>query len=137
MVSSMKQYRDDADAPSSVSLSLSLGAVADRISKKMRRGGADGEFVCKTCGRSFSSFQALGGHRTSHLRGRHGLALGLAAGSEQVSRKSRDQKQVHRCHVCGLEFEMGQALGGHMRRHREQEATTTAQAQPVLLQLFF
>ncbi|KAF7075760.1 hypothetical protein CFC21_080511, partial [Triticum aestivum] len=120
----------------SLSLSLSLGAIADR-SKKMRRGAADGEFVCKTCSRSFPSFQALGGHRTSHLRGRNGLALGLAAGSDQpATRKTTDQKQAHRCHICGLEFEMGQALGGHMRRHREHGAATTAQAPPVLLQLF-
>jgi hypothetical protein len=32
-------------------------------------------------------------------------------------------------------FEMGQALGGHMRRHRE-DARAVAQAPPVLLQLF-
>ncbi|KAF7075756.1 hypothetical protein CFC21_080507 [Triticum aestivum] len=134
MVSSMKHCRDQApEVP--LSLSLSLGAMADR-SKKQRR-GADGEFVCKTCSRAFPSFQALGGHRTSHLRARHGLALGLTGGSDQpATNKATDQKQAHQCHVCGLEFEMGQALGGHMRRHREQEAATTAQAPPVLLQLF-
>uniref|UniRef100_M8B4D9 Zinc finger protein 1 n=1 Tax=Aegilops tauschii TaxID=37682 RepID=M8B4D9_AEGTA len=132
----MRQYRDEAGASSSLSLSLSLGAVADH-SKKMRRGGAEGEFVCKTCGRSVPSFQALGGHRTTPLRGRNGLALGLAAGTDQpATKKTADQKQAHKCHVCGLEFEMGQALGGHMRRHREHGAATTAQAPPVLLQLF-
>ncbi|KAK7853035.1 zinc finger protein zat11 [Quercus suber] len=25
---------------------------------------------------------------------------------------------MHECSICGLEFAMGQALGGHMRRHR-------------------
>ncbi|KAF7068742.1 hypothetical protein CFC21_074478 [Triticum aestivum] len=135
MVSSMRQYTDQAEAPLSLSLSLSLGAIADR-SKKMRR-GADGEFVCKTCSRSFPSFQALGGHRTSHLRGRNGLALGLAAGYDQPgSKKITEQKQAHQCHVCGLEFETGQALGGHMRRHRDDAVATTAQAPLVLLQLF-
>ncbi|KAJ6299668.1 hypothetical protein OIU76_020613 [Salix suchowensis] len=29
----------------------------------------------------------------------------------------RSQK-THRCSICGLEFPLGQALGGHMRRHR-------------------
>ncbi|KAM3261700.1 hypothetical protein ACQJBY_052409 [Aegilops geniculata] len=137
MVSSMRQYTDQAEAPLSLSLSLSLGAIADR-SKKMRRGGADGEFVCKTCSRSFPSFQALGGHRTSHLRGRNGLTLGLAAGTDQpATRKTTDMKEAHRCHICGLQFQMGQALGGHMRRHRDDAVTTTtAQARPVLLQLF-
>ncbi|VAI24167.1 unnamed protein product [Triticum turgidum subsp. durum] len=136
MVLSMKHCRDQAqEVP--LSLSLSLGAMADRT-KKQRRGVAAGEFVCKTCSRAFPSFQALGGHRTSHLRGRHGLALGLAAGINEPSstKKTVDQKQAHQCHVCGLEFEMGQALGGHMRRHREQESATAAQAPPVLLQLF-
>ncbi|KAM3279453.1 hypothetical protein ACQJBY_046674 [Aegilops geniculata] len=134
MVSSMKHCRDQAqEVP--LSFSLSLGAMADRT-KKQRRGSADGEFVCKTCSRAFPSFQALGGHRTSHLRGRHGLALGLTTGGSDQSKKTTDQRQAHQCHVCGLEFEMGQALGGHMRRHREQEAATTAQPPPVLLQLF-
>ncbi|XP_048527077.1 zinc finger protein ZAT8-like [Triticum urartu] len=133
MVSSMKHCRYQAEVP--LSLSLSLGAVTGR-NKKTRR-SADGEFVCKTCSRSFPSFQALGGHRTSHLRGRHGLALGLAAGTDlPATKKATEQKQAHQCHVCGLEFEMGQALGGHMRRHREQEAATTAHAPPILLQLF-
>ncbi|VAI24173.1 unnamed protein product [Triticum turgidum subsp. durum] len=130
MVSSMKHCRYQAEVP--LSLSLSLGAVTGR-NKKTRR-SADGEFVCKTCSRSFPSFQALGGHRTSHLRGRHGLALGLTSGPG--TKKTTDEKRAHQCHVCGLEFEMGQALGGHMRRHREQESATTAQAPPVLLQLF-
>ena len=92
-------------------------------------------FVCKTCDRVFPSFQALGGHRTSHLRGRHGLELGVGVARAIKERKKREEKQ-HECHICGLGFEMGQALGGHMRRHREQEAATTAQAPPVLLQLF-
>ncbi|KAM0928035.1 hypothetical protein ACQ4PT_002229 [Festuca glaucescens] len=142
MVSSMNHYRYQAP----LSLSLSLGAVAER-KKKLRSAaaggaeGAAGEFACKTCGRSFPTFQALGGHRTSHLRGRHGLALALAGDHYPVKPKKTtstdDQKPpaVHQCHVCGLSFEMGQALGGHMRRHRE-EAGAVAQAPPVLLQLF-
>ncbi|KAM3261693.1 hypothetical protein ACQJBY_052402 [Aegilops geniculata] len=128
-----KHQRAAADQAVSLSLSLSLGAVAG-LNKKMRRAAAAAggdQFVCKTCGRSFPSFQALGGHRTSHLRGRHGLALGLAAGDHyySVKPKSTDQKSEHRCHICGQGFEMGQALGGHMRRHRDEAA-------PVLLELF-
>uniref|UniRef100_A0ACD5XAE4 Uncharacterized protein n=1 Tax=Avena sativa TaxID=4498 RepID=A0ACD5XAE4_AVESA len=148
MVSSINHYGDQAELP--LSLALSLGAVADR-KKKLRRAAARtggegaGEFVCKTCGRSFPTFQALGGHRTSHLRGRHGLALALGGDhystkpkkSTSSSSSTDEQKPpaVHQCHVCGLGFETGQALGGHMRRHRE-EAGTVAQALPVLLQLF-
>ncbi|KAM0868059.1 hypothetical protein ACQ4PT_041601 [Festuca glaucescens] len=140
----MKHQRAASEQAVSLALSLSLGAVADR-NKKLRRAGVaatgSGEFACKTCSRSFPTFQALGGHRTSHLRGRHGLALALAGDHYSAKPKKTtstdDQKPaaVHQCHVCGLGFETGQALGGHMRRHRE-EAGAVAQAPPVLLQLF-
>nr|CDM84888.1 unnamed protein product [Triticum aestivum] len=37
--------------------------------------------------------------------------------------------RVHECPICGLEFAVGQALGGHMRRHRvEAEAEAGANA---------
>ncbi|CAM0877360.1 unnamed protein product [Alopecurus aequalis] len=146
MVSSAGHYRDQ---PWSLSLALSLGTVAERKKKPGRRATAGsgregaGDFACKTCGRSFPTFQALGGHRTSHLRGRHGLALALAGdhyypGKPKKTTSADDEKPaaIHQCHVCGLVFEMGLALGGHMRRHREEFAATTAQAPPVLLQLF-
>uniref|UniRef100_A0A0E0KKT3 C2H2-type domain-containing protein n=1 Tax=Oryza punctata TaxID=4537 RepID=A0A0E0KKT3_ORYPU len=137
----------------SLSLSLKLGAAADGADggdgrKKPRRGSSpaasgSGEFVCKTCSRAFPSFQALGGHRTSHLRGRHGLALGLAATTAKehaaVTKKLQEKPPAsHECHICGQGFEMGQALGGHMRRHREEAAAAAAavHAPPVLLELF-
>uniref|UniRef100_A0ACD5X9F1 Uncharacterized protein n=1 Tax=Avena sativa TaxID=4498 RepID=A0ACD5X9F1_AVESA len=143
----MKHQRAAAEQALSLALSLSLGAAHADRHRNLRRAGAaataSGEFVCKTCGRSFPTFQALGGHRTSHLRGRHGLALALAGDhysakpkkSSSSSSTDDDQKPaaVHQCHVCGVEFEMGQALGGHMRRHRDEAA---AVAPPVLLQLF-
>ncbi|KAL5219557.1 hypothetical protein ABZP36_020241 [Zizania latifolia] len=134
----------------SLSLSLSLGASCAEGGerKKPRRSSSPaaaaggGEFVCKTCSRAFPSFQALGGHRTSHLRGRHGLALGIAAAAGTTKEPAAASKKVqekpaasHECHICGQGFEMGQALGGHMRRHRE-EAGAHAQAPPVLLELF-
>ncbi|KAM3399888.1 hypothetical protein ACQJBY_005011 [Aegilops geniculata] len=62
-------------------------------------------FVCKTCDRVFTSFQALGGHRASHKKPR------LDDGGDL-------KPKLHGCSVCGLEFAIGQALGGHMRRHR-------------------
>ena len=68
--------------------------------RRLRRGQA---FTCRTCGRQLATFQALGGHRTSHLR-----------------RPTAKPKRVvaHACGTCGLGFATGQALGGHMRRHR-------------------
>lgn len=38
-----------------------------------------------------------------------------------ITNKSR----VHECSICGAEFSSGQALGGHMRRHRPIMMTTT------------
>ncbi|KAF6998171.1 hypothetical protein CFC21_014315 [Triticum aestivum] len=130
--------------------------------------GGEGEFVyeCRTCGKCFPSFQALGGHRTSHKKPRLPLPLppttATTASSEEkmklppqaaeektpppspaaavdrtvlaipvpatppkqeatatgVSSKQQGQGRVHECSICGAEFGSGQALGGHMRRHR-------------------
>lgn len=68
-------------------------------------------FVCKTCNREFSSFQALGGHRASHRKLKPFLS-GDGLHNNAIKTKA------HECSVCGLEFPLGQALGGHMRRHR-------------------
>ncbi|KAM0928029.1 hypothetical protein ACQ4PT_002225 [Festuca glaucescens] len=120
-----------------VSLALSLSTDSPTASgdsaaslaaqkKRARRGrvvatSGEGDFVCKTCSRAFTSFQALGGHRTSHFRGRHGLELGVSVAKAIRERKRSEEKQ-HECHICGLGFEIGQALGEDMRRHREEMA---------------
>ncbi|CAM0877354.1 unnamed protein product [Alopecurus aequalis] len=133
--------REREEEPVSLALSLSTDSTASCMTstdsagaapmaarKRARRGrvvatSGEGDFVCKTCGRAFTSFQALGGHRTSHLRGRHGLELGVGVAKAIRDRKRfEDKDKQHECHICGLGFEMGQALGGHMRRHREEMA---------------
>ncbi|KAF7068743.1 hypothetical protein CFC21_074479 [Triticum aestivum] len=126
----------------------STGAPAMVPRKRARRGRAvatsgEGEFVCKTCGRAFETFQALGGHRTSHLRGRHGLELGVGVARAIKQRKRQEEKAIkqrkrqedkqHDCHICGLGFETGQALGGHMRRHREEMSLSGAMDRWVAL----
>ncbi|XP_008795823.2 zinc finger protein ZAT11-like [Phoenix dactylifera] len=73
-------------------------------------------YECKTCNRRFPTFQALGGHRTSHLRPR------IRRNRVEPPKKERPKQRVHECPVCGLEFPIGQALGGHMRRHKPTEA---------------
>ncbi|GJM97075.1 hypothetical protein PR202_ga13973 [Eleusine coracana subsp. coracana] len=160
---------DSASASSSTSSTGGAAAAAPSSKRRRRRGpvvatSGEGDFVCKTCNRAFPTFQALGGHRTSHLRGRgHGLDLGVV-GAKALKQHKADsaakdnkpaaaarQQQRHECQICGLGFEMGQALGGHMRRHREemaggggaddwvwrtQERVVVAAEPPVLLELF-
>ncbi|KAL3620119.1 hypothetical protein CASFOL_035031 [Castilleja foliolosa] len=100
-------------------------------------------YECKTCNRTFPSFQALGGHRASHKRPK--LAADIdrknpsAADNQEKDEKrfvtpanstlihpnkiichvnEQNKLKIHECSICGSEFASGQALGGHMRRHR-------------------
>ncbi|CAN0909207.1 Zinc finger protein ZAT5 [Linum grandiflorum] len=108
-------------------------------------GGKVGYYVyeCRTCNRTFPSFQALGGHRASHKKPKNLLVangtflatapsyndennitnfLQLSSGGGLVANNNRgnnnNYNRVHECGQCGAEFNSGQALGGHMRRHR-------------------
>lgn len=111
-------------------------------------------YECKTCNRTFSSFQALGGHRASHKKPKalntefnrkscfdfsdeDDYQLNSPATSTRLYNKNKNNiyninknlpnssnkynsssPRVHECSYCGAEFTSGQALGGHMRRHR-------------------
>ncbi|KAM0859967.1 hypothetical protein ACQ4PT_046845 [Festuca glaucescens] len=89
---------------------------------------AEGVFECKTCSKRFSSFQALGGHRTSHTRLQARMLLQQEPSTDHGAAADKDRNRGHECAVCGLEFSMGQALGGHMRRHRGDTASAAAAA---------
>lgn len=100
----------------------------------------DGMYACKTCNRVFSSFQALGGHRTSHKKPKKtalfpdfeddfpspsskkrippSLSLQLSSTATGGGGRQLPSPRIHECSYCGAEFTSGQALGGHMRRHR-------------------
>ncbi|KAL7617248.1 zinc finger protein ZAT5 [Lactuca sativa] len=108
-------------------------------------------YECKTCNRGFSSFQALGGHRASHKKPpkpcledkirpnnmvnqvvdvhHSSTTLSLKIGSSQQTQCNRSgstkASKVHECSICGAEFASGQALGGHMRRHRSMPMATS------------
>ncbi|XP_010243202.1 PREDICTED: zinc finger protein ZAT5 [Nelumbo nucifera] len=109
-------------------------------------------YECKTCNRCFPSFQALGGHRASHKKPKAmaedkkslmalspeedepqfthnsipSSLLPLQIGNRVVynSTTTTTKSRVHECSICGSEFSSGQALGGHMRRHRSAPTTT-------------
>jgi hypothetical protein len=94
---------------------------------------AAAEFKCSVCGKSFGSYQALGGHKTSHrvkqpaataplveaavpppvTEFREPATSSTAASSDGNTTASR----VHRCSICHKAFPTGQALGGHKRKH--------------------
>ncbi|KAM1594670.1 hypothetical protein ACFX15_000974 [Malus domestica] len=130
--------------------------------------GAAGYYVyeCKTCNRTFPSFQALGGHRASHKKPKANIGgdhknkhvgIGLLPPSDEdqdtqlfknnifhnnniktsssplslhlsnrglVLSSNKSSSKIHECSICSAEFTSGQALGGHMRRHRAPTGAT-------------
>ncbi|URD84452.1 C2H2 zinc finger protein [Musa troglodytarum] len=104
-------------------------------------------YECKTCNKCFPSFQALGGHRTSHKKPKLAPQPTTAAAEKVVvdddmlrismnsfskpigsSGQSNTKPKIHECSICGSEFSSGQALGGHMRRHRPLAAADAQEA---------
>ncbi|KAL9234839.1 hypothetical protein vseg_009662 [Gypsophila vaccaria] len=98
------------------------------------------KWICITCGKSFPTHQALGGHRSSHNKDKYnGQARvvdfidkggdrggGGGQGSRVVVNASNDDEaevvvlvstDVHKCKFCEKSFASGQALGGHQRCH--------------------
>lgn len=108
--------------------------LLSRIGENGGGGRESRVYRCKTCMKEFSSFQSLGGHRASHNKHVNNNSSdeqsSLSSGSI-AKRKTTNTTRSHRCPICGVEFPMGQALGGHMRKHRnEEEASGALVARP-------
>ncbi|XP_027172153.1 uncharacterized protein LOC113771788 [Coffea eugenioides] len=97
------------------------------------------KFRCSTCDKTFSSHQALGGHRSSHNKfkatvqntadGSSPFPFGHENRANPVSQTavendeikgveaSKFPENIHECTLCKKTFPSGQALGGHKRCH--------------------
>jgi C2H2-type zinc finger len=73
------------------------------------------KFMCVVCGKTFPSYQALGGHKASH--GKDDMMENYAKDEREIKHSKELTSGDHRCEVCGMSYPSGQALGGHKRRH--------------------
>ncbi|KAG6436135.1 hypothetical protein SASPL_101019 [Salvia splendens] len=105
-------------------------------------------YECKTCNRTFPSFQALGGHRASHKKPKTAAeTCPPPALDDQEEERGTDfrklttispthndpnKPKMHECSICGSEFGSGQALGGHMRRHRPRNEAADEKPRNIL-----
>lgn len=86
-------------------------------------------FRCAVCGKAFASYQALGGHKSSHRKPPTGEQYAAAVAPAQQAADSEETTTSssggaagtaggpHRCTICRRGFATGQALGGHKRCH--------------------
>ncbi|KAJ1697475.1 hypothetical protein LUZ63_005987 [Rhynchospora breviuscula] len=99
-------------------LSRDQSGSGSRVVTRFQPGSSSGSgkavFSCSVCGKSFDSYQALGGHKTSHRK--------PASSNEVVPGVQRVKE--HRCSICLVAFASGQALGGHKRKHYEGAIST-------------
>ncbi|KAK4793294.1 hypothetical protein SAY86_023729 [Trapa natans] len=72
-------------------------------------------YKCSVCDKSFASYHALGGHKSSHGKSFPSTAAHAEASTATTSSSSGGSR-IHECSICHKTFATGQALG-HMRCH--------------------
>lgn len=86
-----------------------------------KNNGSKGRYKCETCSKTFQSYQALGGHRASHMKAQQqppsAVPMAARKAGPRPSTAKRDPDKVHKCPYCSRVFSSGQALGGHKRSH--------------------
>jgi DNA-directed RNA polymerase subunit RPC12/RpoP len=90
-----------------------------QIQKKIFKGSK--VFNCKTCGKIFPTFQALGGHRSSHCKSKNTQAIELSYATEgkkyATSSFQFKGKIECQCNICYKTFPTPKDLVDHKRRH--------------------
>ncbi|CAL9767075.1 unnamed protein product [Musa acuminata subsp. burmannicoides] len=92
------------------------------------------QYKCSVCGKAFGSYQALGGHKTSHRKPTGGAdeasvaSTAASASGSSTAGAASGGGRLHQCSVCLKTFPSGQALGGHKRRHYEGSLGSSAAA---------
>lgn len=86
-------------------------------------------YKCPLCDKVFSSYQALGGHKTSHRKPATADDQSTSLSGTTSNTTSNSSGRAHVCNVCHKSFPTGQALGGHKRRHYDGGASTAANHQ--------
>lgn len=124
---------DEEPAAAVTSFSNSIATVESEAAKKKEATkqspqSQDGQcnYQCSVCGKAFSTYQALGGHKASHRTKPTSAIItttttpepsaSCSTGAGNVS-SLKPSGRAHVCSVCHMSFPSGQALGGHKRRH--------------------
>ncbi|KAJ4897808.1 Zinc finger protein AZF2 [Raphanus sativus] len=82
-------------------------------------------YNCSVCGKTFPSYQALGGHKASHrikpptTGDSKSPTIAVTGEKHPTSTTIAPSGKIHECSICHKVFPTGQALGGHKRCHYE------------------
>ncbi|KAD3069233.1 hypothetical protein R6Q59_016725 [Mikania micrantha] len=88
---------------------------SDRELIKAKRSPTRDNYRCEACNKVFRSYQALGGHISSHKKIKLNHQFHHNSNQQRINVSFEDK--IYECHVCFKVFASGQALGGHKRSH--------------------
>ncbi|EOA13271.1 hypothetical protein CARUB_v10026299mg [Capsella rubella] len=140
---SLSEMEKEVKEPSSTDHDHQLDQVVVAAAEEGGAGVRE-KHVCVTCNKSFTSYQALGGHRASHnkvkivenhqaranaeasLLGIEAIVTGLTSAQGSNTSLNSGNNGDHICNICHKSFPTGQALGGHKRCHWTGPVSTEA-----------